>query len=236
MRDNKKQAGYPAQAINLYAMKKVKVSLKLFRLNPERKVELARTIVKNMTGNSDFATPVPELTVITSAADALELAIHEAHDRSKTKIAVLRAREVDLDNVLTQLSLYVESISNNDATKILSAGMGVKASPNPVKAPEKPDTPEVQRTEKEGEVLLKWKRVPGAMVYVVEQSHDKVIRPQAEGSVSEAFISYTQVDIVTTSRLTIEGLEGGRRYAFRVYCVGSGGKSAPSAPAIVKLW
>jgi len=218
-------------------MKKLKVSLGLKKFSANDKVELARAIVTAMTGNSNFATPFPALSVVTTAANTLDTALQNAQDRGKTKVALARAAEATLDNVLTQLALYVESASNNDAAKILSSGMAVKNDKTPPKVPDVPVNLNTGFVANDGEVKLSWDKVPRALVYVVEQTDDPgaIISSRSVGGGNPTpATTWTMVLIVTKANLTITGLNSGSKYAFRIFAVGAGGYGAYSDPIIAK--
>ncbi|HEX7414057.1 MAG TPA: fibronectin type III domain-containing protein [Bacteroidia bacterium] len=221
-------------------MKKVKVSVRLYKLLVAAKVEFARGVVIAMTGNTNFTTPSPALSVITSAANSLDNAITAAQDRSRLHISQRKTADGVLDNLLAQLALYVENVSNNDANKILSSGMGVKHSAAASQVPDAPTKLSAVSTTNEGEVELKWHGVPKARVYVIEQSDD-VSAVQTQPSTNPAplsarvFIVWTQTDIITKTKLVVKGLVSGSKYAFRVYVVSAGGKSARTALVVVKV-
>lgn len=218
-------------------MKKVKVSLGLKRFSANDKVELARAIVTAMTDNSNFATPVPALSVVTTAATALDVALQNAQDRGKTKIALAHAAEGNLDNLLSQLALYVESASNNDPAKILSSGMRVKNDRTPSQIPGVPVNLSTGFVANDGDVKLMWDIVPGAKVYVIEQTDDPalVISSRSVGGSNPApAVNWTQVVIVTKTNFTITGLNSGSKYAFRVFAVGAGGYGAYSDLIVAK--
>lgn len=81
---------------------------------------LARTVVDKMTGNVNFATPSPTLGDITTAADALAIAIQDNGFKfnrgGKANQNILKARTSDLYLLLVQLAAYVQAISRNGAT------------------------------------------------------------------------------------------------------------------------
>jgi hypothetical protein len=218
-------------------MKKSKVSLGLRKFSANDKVELARAIVLAMTGNSNFTTPVPALSVVATAATALDIALQNAQDRGKTKVALAHAAEADLDNLLTQLALYVESASNNDPAKILSSGMRVKNDRTPSHVPGAPVNLSTAFVANDGEVKLNWDKVPLAKVYVVEQTDDPVIMDSSRsvgGGNPTPATPWKMVVIVTRTRVTITGLCSGSKYAFRIFAIGAGGYGAYSDLLIAK--
>jgi len=81
-----------------------------------------------MTGNTNYTTPNPTLTVVTTAINALETAFEAAADGGKVLKAAVRAKEKILDDLMSQLMEYVANASGGDEQKILSAGFDVKSS------------------------------------------------------------------------------------------------------------
>src|SRR3989344_8237196 len=106
-------------------MKKL-VSLKLSKQTVPAKIENARHYVTLMTGNANFATPVPSLSVVSTAINNLETAYNSALGGGKVLTAIMHDKEAILDNLVTQLSHYVEATANGSDSIILSAGMNVK--------------------------------------------------------------------------------------------------------------
>lgn len=223
-------------------MKKVKVKLGLKSYSASEKVELARSIVTAMTGNVNFTAPNPALNVVASAATDLDNALQAAQDNGKTQKALARAAETTLDNLLTQLALYVEITANNDDAKVLSAGISVKHSSTTPQLPAAPLGVTASNTTNEGEITISWKRVKNAHAYVIELSDDVAATTTSANTpvisaaaAARVFISWSFADVVTKSRCIISNLASGTKYAFRVYAVGSAGKGNRSAAVVVKV-
>src|SRR5205823_3404061 len=89
------------------------------------KIQFARQIVIDMTGNPNFTTPAPTLASIGTAATTLETAYNAAQTArqvSKAKTAALDTPNGSLDLLLAQLANYVENTSGGDPAKIDSSG------------------------------------------------------------------------------------------------------------------
>lgn len=218
-------------------MKKVKIRLGLRKFSAPDKVELARAIILAMTGNSNFTSPFPSLGTVTTATNALDTALQNAQDRGKTKVALARAAEANLDNLLTQLASYVENASNNDPAKILSSGMGVKNDKTPPQVPGVPLNLGTGNVANDGEVKLSWDKASHANVYVIEQTDDPNLLQSGRivgGSNPTSAAVWSTVIIVTKTSFTVTGLISGAKYAFRVFAVGAGGYGAYSDLIIAK--
>lgn len=216
-------------------MKKEKAVLELKKLSANDKVELGRTIVTSMDGNADFPSPIPALSEVDGAVDALDSAIQKAKDGGHTEVELMHAAEANLDNLLTQLAMYVEITANNDRAVILSAGMKAKHSKTPPHKPDAPANLTASATTNEGEAELNWEQTKRARVFVVELTDDPNVLQLGKGATSTTTATWKQVIILTKSKFTVTGLESGNKYAFRVYAVGAGGYSDYSDIVVTKV-
>lgn len=202
-----------------------KVKLNLRSLSPTEKTAKARQIVSSLTGNPDFTTPHPPLTQIAAAAEALDGAfadVQAAKQSVLTKSSVMRELSDALDGQLKQLAAYIESISGDDESKILSAGVGVRnvvtsGIGTPLVAPTGLSATEGDH---DGEIDLNWDKVKNAKSYVIERSADP---PTAT--------SWTYETTSSRSSSTIVGLTSGTRYWFRVAAVVTTGQTGWSDPS-----
>ena len=108
-----------------------RIRLNLRRLSVTEKIAKGRQIVTAMTNNTSFPNPSPPLTELSAALDEL----HKGYDMVKaakadvtTKVVIQDNSETKVDQALTQLAGYVESIAGRDDTLITSVGMETKAS------------------------------------------------------------------------------------------------------------
>lgn len=205
---------------------KAKVKLGLAQKTVPAKVELARTIVLKMTGNINFQNPLPALGTLTNALDACEAAYSAAQTGGKQQTAELYDAEAVLDDVLTQLSLYVENISNGSDAIILSAGMDTKAAPLPAQQPSTPENLLVENATTANTLILQWNKANFAKMYVVEQNNDATNLPEG---------GWTMIAMQTQRKLVVDSLTSGSKYAFRVKAVGVAGKSGYCNPAVQRV-
>jgi hypothetical protein len=202
-----------------------KVKLNLRSLSTTEKTAKARQIVSSLTGNPHFTTPHPPLAQITSSADALDEAfadVQTAKQTVLTKNSILRERNDELDSQLRQLAAYIESISGDDESAILSAGVNVKNVVSshigtPLIAPTGLNAAEGDH---DGEIDLNWDKSKNAKSYVIERSVDP---PTAT--------SWMHETVSLKSSTTISGLISGTRYWFRVAAVLTAGQTGWSDPA-----
>jgi hypothetical protein len=204
--------------------KMAKVKLNFRRLSVAENIAKARQIVTALTGNAKFPNPNSPLETITDGANALEAAQATTQSRKqavKTAVADQTVKEDSLDQLMSQCAGYVESVAGNNETLITSAGMDPRA---PASASTMPDTPsglEATAGDRDGEVDLGWNPSSSSKSYLIQQSADP---PTAT--------SWAHAGTSTKSSITIDGLNPGARYWFRVCAVGAVGQSGWSDPAM----
>jgi hypothetical protein len=201
-----------------------KIRLNLGRMSIPEKISKAEQLVTSLTGNVSFPTPSPALANITSAVNDLQTAaaaVQTTRQSAKEKTSDQNEKEDTLDQLLRQLSAYVESVAGDDETLILSAGLDKRA----VRAltsesPAQPQALTPTAGDHDGEIDLSWLPVPGAKSYVIERSGDPVTPT-----------TWTHSAVVTKSNYTATGLNSGARYWFRVASINNNGQSGWSDPA-----
>lgn len=194
-----------------------KIKLNLSKLSITGKLDLAKQIVKAMTGNPNFTTPNPALAQVTTAAGNLETAREEVlalRAEAKNKTVIQNQLEDALDRLLTQLASYVENISAEDPVIITSAAMDVKTPAAPIGEPDIPVSVVATTGDSDGEIDLSWNSDPGAKSYVIELSTQAP--PNAV---------WTHAKTTTKSKETLTNLTSGTRYWCRVAAINANGQS-----------
>lgn len=166
----------------------------------------AQTIVVAMTGNANFPTPVPALTVISTAITDYQGSMTAAASGDHTAIEIKNQKREELEGLLQQLGLYVESKSGDNAAILLSSGFKISKDPAPVGALPKPTDFKVMPSGK-GEVKLAMHKIEGARIY------------QFEYKLTTA--TEWKINVHTKTKLLLTGLESGKEYNFRVVAVGA---------------
>jgi len=200
-----------------------RIRLNLRSLSVTDKIAKGRQIVTAMTNNTNFPNPSPPLTEITASLDELTQAfalVQSAKSEVSTRVVTQDNSEARLDQLLTQLAGYVESVAGRDDTLITSVGMETKAVPSAATVPSVPQALAANAGEHEGEINLLWKAVPKARSYIIEFSLDPATAS-----------SWTHVGIATSASKVVTNLTSGKRYWFRVAAVGAGGQSGWSEHA-----
>ena len=199
-----------------------RVRLKLGRLSVADKIARCRHIVANTTNNAPFANPHPSLTEVSAGIDELEAAfaqVQASKSETTTRVARQENAEKKLDQLMTRLGNFVESVAGSDEPLIASTGMEIKGSRTTPTIPTAPKGVAARTGEHEGEIVLSWKAVSNAYSYTIESSLDPTTT------------SWTQVGIATAANKVINNLTSGKRYWFRVKTVGAAGESGWSEHA-----
>ena len=215
-------AGPPPQPIpKRKAMSKPKLELR--KRTEADLITFAQGIVTAMTGNANFPTPMPALTVITGAITDLQTRIATVTELQNQ----LRQAHTDKDNSrddleqqLTYLANYVEIAAAGDTSKIESAGMPVRSPTTPVGLPGEPQNLNATASTYPGAIDLFWDTVPGAVTYEIQCKIHGDATP------------FTNAKTSTASRTTVDGLTPGTQYAFQVRAVGTAGPSPYSDEAV----
>jgi hypothetical protein len=192
-----------------------KVKLGINQLSVAELLEVAKQIVAAMTGNAHFPTPNPPLSQVTTAADNLETARHEAivaRNIAKTKTLVQNQRQDEMRMMLRGLAAYVENVSGEDEALISSAGMSTKSPATSGGVGAMVESVVFTTGDSEGEVDYVWHN-NGGLSYIIERSLQAT--PNA---------TWTQIKTVTKSKGTLTGLASGQRLWFRVAAIGPDGQ------------
>jgi hypothetical protein len=203
-------------------MKTFKVKLALRRKNITVKVEFGRSVHDAMNGNANFTSQWPTLAALKTATDTLEAAYIERQSGAHLAVSQMHVAEEVFDVLMTALGAYVNSVARGSESLILSAGMETKKQKAPVGIPAKVENLRARPLDVAGTVRLLWKKVYGAFVYNVYV--------KADGESDE---HYKLIAQPTGSRLTLDGLQSGVYYNFKVEAIGYAGKGALSDPARV---
>lgn len=200
-----------------------RVRLNLRNLSVTDKIAKGRQIVAAMTNNASFTNPNPSLAEVTAALDDLEkafAAVQSARSEVTTRTGAQDKAEAKMDQSLTQLANYVESVAGKDDTLITSAGLETKSPRSTPTLPPPPQGLSANAGDHEGQIELFWKPIPNARSYTIEASTDPATSS-----------GWTHVGIATAASKIINNLTTGKRYWFRVAAVAAGGQSGWSEHA-----
>ncbi len=176
-----------------------------------------------LTGNANFTTPVPSLTTfgtaITTAQTKLTAA-ENAQTAAKQATADKDTAIASLVALATQLAGYVDMTAAGDESKILSAGLSVRAAKTPQSVPGQVQNLSLTAGDNAGVLDAQWDSMGNAKSYEVQTSPEPMTGT-----------SFVAADTVTKSSATLGGLTSGSRAWVRVRAINSAGKGAWSDPA-----
>lgn len=187
-------------------MDKVKTGLR--GLNALDKLSRGRIVLQHMSGNPHFVNPEPSMAELQAACDELSEACQKAEDRGR--IAILRKQmAVDrMDQYLTRLAGYANSTALGESSKLMSSGFELVKSPQPRNTIEAPVKFGSMRTFMPGEIKLRWKCVPGALIYELE-----TVISEERG--------WERLLMTSNPRVTLNELVPNSWHVFRVRAIGT---------------
>ena len=197
----------------------------LTRITPTALVEKVRNCITLTTGNAAFPSPTPTLAELKAATDALD-AVNQtyAFNRGRADKDLRDSAFADLRNLTEVFAGYVQGASNGDKDTILSAGLGVRRSPQPVGELPAPKNVRALVTPYPGRIDVIWGGVPARLMYRLEQCSGDPNDPA----------NWTTVLYTGKNRHVVEGLESDKVYHFRVVALGAAGASPVSDAASAK--
>ena len=203
-------------------MDKVKAALR--GLNPLDKATRAAIVYNHMNGNPHFPNPSPSMAEFHAAYIELKEANLAALDRGRRALARRDSAVERMDSYLTRLAGYVNSTCLGDRLKLASSGFELAKRPEPASSLNEPMQLTVRGTAYPGQLKLRWKPVRHARMYHVEQARHAHGEPERW-----EIISYT-----SKPQLTLDGYPSHVPQTFRVYAVGTHGRSPYSPVALGK--
>lgn len=190
-------------------MEKVKAGLR--GLSAEDKATLGESVYSALLGNTHFPDPQPSLATYRAVLDELKEANVDALDRGRRACARKRVAVAAFDKATARLAAYVNSVALGDVAKLGSSGFPAAKRPEPQNNLEQPNVIDFRRTHWENRVEMRWKRVPGALIYQVERT---LTDADQEGT-------WERVGLTTRPKLAVERERNGKRYAYRVCAIGA---------------
>jgi hypothetical protein len=133
-----------------------------------------------------------------------------AEDRGRRALLRRDLAEQAITEMITRLAGYVNSVALGDVQMITSAGFELAKRPEPISALHAPRSAQARRSSLPNKLNLRWARVPGAVMYMVEEAtggtHDD---PE-----------WTMVKLTTDHRTVLDGKDKNRPTTFRVQAIG----------------
>lgn len=187
-------------------MRPAKVLISFSKFSDSELDQHAQAVVTAMTGNGNFTTPVPALTVLSDAISSYQEAMSNAAKGDHTAVSIKDEQRTELESILRALGLYVEIQSGGETSVMLSSGFKISKTPAPVGPLPKPTGFKITQTGK-GEVRMELDKVNGASAYQFE--------------FRQATETQWSLRMSTKTRVTQTELESGKEYIFRVVPIGA---------------
>lgn len=204
------------------SMAKVKFSLN--NVPDTDTLQTCNNLKTALTGNANFTTPTPSLasfnTAITTAQTKLT-ASDNAAAASKQATADKDSAMAALAGLAMQLVAYVDLTAAGDESKILSAGLDVRAAKVPQTVPTQVQNLSLTVGDNAGSLDAHWDFLTNGKSYEAQTSADPFTTT-----------SFVTADTVTKSSTTLTGLTSGAKIWVRVRGINSAGKGAWSDPSV----
>ncbi|AYB32503.1 fibronectin type III domain-containing protein [Chryseolinea soli] len=192
-------------------MKKiVRVALNMRLMNDEVLEVKIQSILRNMANNVNFPAPIPEVQALDVAFKAFQAALVAQRTGSKEDTARKNELRAALAVAYRNLGNVVDAKSNNDLSVLLSTGFDARKEPTRTGRLEKPDGLQVTPTTLPGSVKMSIGKVASATLYMFQYAPSPVTEESQWKTINS-----------TTRTKTIDNLELGKQYAFRVAVAGS---------------
>lgn len=169
----------------------------------------ANEIHTAMSGNPNFPTPVPALTVLSDAITAFSTALYECRDGDRLKVAIKNQKREELIAVLHLLADFVLFKSAGNSVVALSSGYSIGKQPAPAPPITTPQNYRLKPGPNPGELLNRIARVKGAISYSYQYATD-------------AMMAQDNWKSIPCSRTTcvLQNLQTGTKYNCRVVAIG----------------
>ena len=167
-------------------------------------------IVNCMTGNANFANPEPPLADVSAALDAFAQALTNANGGGKDLTLVKNSTRAMLENLLSNLGLWVQLHSNGDEVILSGSGFDLTKKRTAVGVLPKPVNFAVTPADSQGSVKVRMQAIAGANAYSYEYT-----------TVPAVVDSVWSIVQKTRSSAIIDGLQSGVQYAFKSVALGA---------------
>jgi hypothetical protein len=170
----------------------------------------AAKIILDMTGNTNYPTPVPDLPTVQAALNVYEDSLVSAKNGGPEKTAIKDKKRLELELLLKQLGTYVQLNCKNDLSILLSSGFDANKPNTPIGMLAKPENVKVENGPNQGTMKVSTDKINGAQSYRFEYALTPL-------SPTVGWV----VNVGTARTFLMEGMASGKEYAFRVAGVGA---------------
>ena len=191
-------------------METVKVIYNFSKVKDDELDTKSQEIIKRMTGNANFPTPVPTLEKLTIDTKAYDDSLVALSSGGAEATARKNEARKELIQTLRLLGLYIQANCQNSETIALSSGFAVQKAPTPVGVLAKPENFEVINGPASGSLEIRCKKIDRAKSYVFE------VTP---APVTDASVWTPRYG--TSRSYLFDDLKRGKEYAFRMAGIGT---------------
>ena len=174
-------------------------------------------ILNSMTGNANFASPIPTVMVMVTTVSDYSAALVMSGSGDRVRIATKNKKRDQLILALHKWCHYVMITSENDREIAQSSGFELARPPMPRPPLPMPDTPAIVNGISSGELVITIKPVPGSVNYRYELATLEDMRVN----------QWTPV-YSTKIKQVFSGLTPGMKYFVRVVAIGNKGQLTTS--------
>ncbi|MEY4917573.1 MAG: hypothetical protein RL616_1486 [Verrucomicrobiota bacterium] len=204
------------------SMAKVKFTLK--GVSDTDTLQTCNSLKTALTGNANFTTPSPSLATFGSKITSAQTKLTAALNAQATAKQATADKDLEMDGLKAlamQLAGYVDLTAAGDESKILSAGLSVRAGKTPPQLPGQVMNLSLTAGDNDGSLDAHWDPQTKIKSYEIQVSADPFTTT-----------SFVTKDTVTKSSATLTGLTSGDRVWVRVRAINAAGKGAWSDPAV----
>jgi hypothetical protein len=177
-------------------------------------IAFGRQVVVALTGNTNYTTPVPSLTAVTTAVDALETANEDAMHGDRLAISRRKDARLALVNLLRLLAAYVDNQGQQDRTILMSSGFELVRVPAPIGPLQPPNAPTLRRGKNDGQIKARVTRQNG------------IISVNWRIALASAPTVYLETVSTAAARYLFTGLAAGQIYLVQASVVGTAGTTS----------
>lgn len=200
-------------------MKRANIRLSLFRLFPVQLLALLDNVIAKLTDNPHYPDLPIDLAELTALRDELKAAIEAATAGRLVDKKIRDQKVAEVRDALRVTADYVRAEANGDAVILATSGFELAKQPEPINGVGVPGKVVATATDVAGEVLIRWGKVTGAIMFRLDQ---------AESDPTVGNTTWKTIGQVGRQSFVAEGLESYKAYWFRVTALGTESEGLPS--------
>ena len=189
-------------------MTKPKIQLSFLRFSDSNFLTKAVLIVTSMTNNPAFTNPIPTLADVQTALDNYAKNLTAAAGLGRTNVADKNQSRDLLEQLLSQLGMWVMFIANGDLAILTSSGFTVSKDPQP------------RKLDKPGDVTLSYGITAGTLISSIAKGNANSFIHEITDALPTENTVWTSYPS-STSQFTFTNLTPGKQYWVRVAAIGN---------------